>query len=122
MVFGTDNNETFYAIVNDKRFDMSMHAIDFKVSPVQYAGLRQIMFSVKPLSADDVDDADTFKRFAEFVKGNALVMDSTIYRRPEFADEVVSVFCSAGYFFETIPIASVLRASFVDKGLPTASN
>lgn len=109
MVFGTDNNETFYAIVNDKRFDMSMHAIDFKVSPVQYAGLRQIMFSVKPLSADDVDDADTFKRFAEF-------------RRPDFADEVVSVFCSAGYFFETIPIASVLRASFVDKGLPTASN
>ena len=77
--FGTEDNETFYALVGDfglpeHRFEIVSHVMYFKVSPVQYAGLRQIMFDVKSLSADDVDDAGTFKRFAEFVKVNELTV------------------------------------------------
>lgn len=123
MVFGTENNETFYAHVGDfglpeHRFETVSHVMYFKVSPVQYAELRHIMFDVKPLSADDpndVDDADTFQRFADYVKANKLTVDdSRDINRSDFADQLVSIFCSAGYFFETLPIASVLRASFVD--------
>ena len=72
------------------------------------------MFDVKSLSADDY--ADTFKRFTEFIRVNGLTADPVI-DRSKFSNQVVSIFCNAGYFFA---IASVLRASFVDKGMPHA--
>lgn len=119
MTFGTENNDTFYATVSDfgtleRPFRKSFHTMYFKVTAVQYAGLRRIMINVKPLSARDVDDADTFNRFVEYVEANGLVADRT--KRSVFAGPLVSIFCSAGYFFGTIPIAPLLATDVTRAG------
>jgi len=115
----------FSVVVHESGLDEAeVHKIDFKVTADQYAQLRQIKDAVPTDddgSADNVDDADTFKRFIGFVKDNGLTLEGSEVKRPDFADQVVSRFCNAGYFF-AIADASVLRASFVDKCLPTYGN
>lgn len=129
LLDAASGEKVFSAVVSDEgsfppnRFD-TKHKIDFKVTAVQYAGLRQIMDAVPTDddgSADNVDDADTFKRFIEFVKHNGLTLEGSEVKRPDFADQLVSRFCNAGYFF-AIADASVLRASFVDKCLHLAQH